>query len=154
MVFTGENILLLGAVLVFISIIISKTGFRFGVPTLLLFLLTGMMFGSDGMGLEFNSPESAQFIGMIALSIILFTGGMDTKFAEIKPIAVPGLILSTLALLITTILTGAFIYCLAMISGMNFNAYSIPSCRHNVIYRLGIGVQHPPFPENEPQAQS
>ena len=119
MVFTGENILLLGAVLVFISIIISKTGFRFGVPTLLLFLLTGMMFGSDGMGLEFNSPESAQFIGMIALSIILFTGGMDTKFAEIKPIAVPGLILSTLALLITTILTGGFIYCLAMISGMN-----------------------------------
>lgn len=119
MVFTGENILLLGAVLVFVGILISKTGFRFGVPTLLLFLLTGMMFGSDGLGLQFNSPEGAQFIGMIALSIILFTGGMDTKFAEIKPIAVPGLILSTLALLITTALTGAFIFCLSMISGMN-----------------------------------
>ncbi len=111
--------MLLGAVLVFVSILISKTGFRFGVPTLLLFLLTGMLFGSDGLGLQFNSPESAQFIGMIALSIILFTGGMDTKFAEIKPIVVPGLILSTLALLLTTALTGAFIFCLAMISGMN-----------------------------------
>lgn len=121
MVFTGENILLLGAILVFISIVISKTGFRFGVPALLLFLVTGMLFGSDGLGLQFNSPESAQFIGMIALSIILFTGGMDTKFKEIRPIAVPGLILSTVALLLTTLLTGAFIYCLAMISGMNMN---------------------------------
>ena len=127
MVFTGENILLLGAVLVFVSIIISRTGFKFGVPTLLLFLLTGMLFGSDGLGLEFNSPESAQFIGMIALSIILFTGGMDTKFSEIKPVAAPGLILSTLALLITTALTGAFIYCLAMISGMNMQVSMLTS---------------------------
>ncbi len=119
MIFTSENILLLGAVLVFVSIIISKTGFRFGVPTLLLFLLVGMLFGCEGFGLEFNSPKSAQFIGMIALSIILFTGGMDTKFAEIKPIAVPGLLLSTVALLITTLFTGGFIFCLAMLSGMN-----------------------------------
>ena len=119
MVFTGENILLLGAVLVFVSIIISKTGFKFGVPTLLLFLLTGMLFGSDGLGLQSNSPKYAQFIGMIALSIILFTGGMDTKISDIKPVVTPGLILSTLALLLTTALTGAFIFCLAMISGMN-----------------------------------
>ena len=119
MVFTGENILLLGAVLIFIGILISKSGFRFGVPTLLLFLLTGMLFGTDGLGLEFSSATSAQFIGMIALSIILFTGGMDTKFSEIKPVLVPGLLLSTLALLITTALTGAFIFCLAMMAGMN-----------------------------------
>lgn len=119
MIFTSENILLIGAILVFVSIVISKTGFKFGVPTLLLFLLVGMLFGSDGLGLQFNSPKSAQFIGMIALSIILFTGGMDTKFKEIKPIAVPGLLLSTVALLITTLFTGGFIFCLAMIAGMN-----------------------------------
>lgn len=119
MIFTSGNIILLGAVLIFVSILVSKTGFRFGVPTLLLFLLVGMMFGSDGLGLEFNSPESAQFIGMIALSVILFTGGMDTQIADIKPIITPGLILSTLALLLTTLLTGAFIYCLCMFTGMN-----------------------------------
>lgn len=119
MIFTSGNIILLGAVLIFVSILVSKTGFRFGVPTLLLFLLVGMLFGSDGLGLEFNSPESAQFIGMIALSVILFTGGMDTRIADIKPIITPGLILSTLALLLTTLLTGAFIYCLCMFSGMN-----------------------------------
>ena len=121
MIFTSENILLLGAILVFISILVSKTGFKFGIPTLLLFLLVGMMFGSDGLGLQFDSPHSAQFIGMIALSIILFTGGMDTQISDIKPIVTPGLILSTLALLLTTLLTGAFIYCLCMYAGMNIH---------------------------------
>ena len=82
MIFTAENILLLGSVLIFCSILISKTGYRFGIPTLLLFLLVGMLFGSDGLGLQFHSATDAQFIGMMALSIILFTGGMDTKFTE------------------------------------------------------------------------
>ena len=57
MTFTAENIFFLGAVLIFASIVISKWGYRFGVPTLLLFLFTGMLFGSDGLGLEFNSHE-------------------------------------------------------------------------------------------------
>lgn len=42
MIFTAENILLIGSVLIFSSILISKTGYRFGIPTLLLFLLVGM----------------------------------------------------------------------------------------------------------------
>jgi cell volume regulation protein A len=58
MTFTAENIFFLGAVLIFASIVISKWGYRFGVPTLLLFLFTGMLFGSDGLGLEFNSHEA------------------------------------------------------------------------------------------------
>lgn len=119
MVFTSGNILLLGSVMVFVGILISKTGFRFGVPTLLLFLLVGMLFGSDGLGLEFNSPTGAQFIGMIALSIILFTGGMDTKISDIRPILTPGLLLSTVALAITTLFTGAFIYGISRFAGMN-----------------------------------
>jgi len=51
MTFTAENIFFLGAVLIFASIVISKWGYRFGVPTLLLFLFTGMLFGSDGLDL-------------------------------------------------------------------------------------------------------
>ena len=81
---TAENILLVGSILIFTSILISKTGYRFGIPTLLLFLLVGMAFGSDGLGIQFNSASDAQFIGMIALSIILFSGGMDTRYADIK----------------------------------------------------------------------
>ncbi len=111
--FTTENIFLLGSFLVLVSIVISKTGYRFGIPTLLLFLFTGIAFGNEGLGLYFNSPADAQFIGMIALSVILFSGGMDTKFKEIKPIIGPGILLSTFGVIITTALTGAFIYALS-----------------------------------------
>lgn len=119
MVFTAENILLIGSVLIFSSIIISKTGYRFGIPTLLLFLLVGMLFGSDGLGLQFNSAEDAQFIGMIALSIILFSGGMDTKFQDIKPVLKPGIVLSTVGVVLTTVLTGVFIYFLSGLTHTN-----------------------------------
>ena len=47
MLFTAENILLVGSILLFVSIIVGKTGYRFGVPALLLFLVVGMLFGSD-----------------------------------------------------------------------------------------------------------
>ena len=94
-----------GAVLIFASIVISKWGYRFGVPTLLLFLFTGMLFGSDGLGLEFHSHEDAQLIGMLSLSVILFSGGMDTKRRDIEPVATQGLMLSTVGVLITTVIT-------------------------------------------------
>ena len=110
MLFTAENILLIGSVLIFVSIIISKTGYKFGIPTLLLFLIVGMFFGSDGLGLQFNNAEDAQFIGMIALSIILFSGGMDTKIADIRPVMAQGLVLSTIGVILTTLITGLFIF--------------------------------------------
>ena len=113
MSFTAENIFFLGAVLIFVSIVISKWGYRFGVPTLLLFLFTGMLFGSDGLGLQFHSHEDAQLIGMLSLSVILFSGGMDTKRRDIEPVVWQGLTLSTIGVLITTIVTGLLIYYLS-----------------------------------------
>lgn len=110
MILDTGNILLVGAILLFFSIIAGKAGFRFGVPALLLFLGVGMLFGSDGLGIQFNDPHGAQFIGMIALSIILFSGGMDTKYKEIKPILGQGIILATLGVVATTAITGYFIY--------------------------------------------
>ena len=107
---TAENFLLIGSVLIFISILISKAGYKFGIPTLFLFLLIGMLFGSDGLGIQFNSAEDAQLIGMMALSIILFSGGMDTKISEVRPVLVQGVLLSTVGVLLTTVLTGLFIY--------------------------------------------
>ena len=121
MIFTAENILLIGAVLIFCSILISKTGYRFGIPTLLLFLLVGMVFGSDGLGLQFNSASDAQFIGMMALSIILFTGGIDTKLQDIRPVLTQGILLSTVGVLMTTLLTGSFIYFLSSLTSMDFS---------------------------------
>lgn len=110
MLITTQNILLIGSVLLFISIMIGKTGVRLGIPVLLLFLMVGMGFGQDGFGIQFENPATAQFIGVVSLSIILFSGGMDTKIAEIRPVAGPGIILATLGVLLTTLFTGGFIY--------------------------------------------
>lgn len=123
MIFTGENILLIGSILLFVSIIVGKTGYRFGVPALLLFLVVGMIFGSDGFGLQFHNAKEAQFIGMVALSVILFSGGMDTKFSQIKPILAPGIVLSTFGVLLTAIFTGLFIWWL---SGMSWTNIYLP----------------------------
>ena len=78
---TTENVLLIGSILLFISILLGKTSYRFGVPTLIFFLLVGMLAGNDGIGkLEFNDPSVAQFIGIVALNFILFSGWLYTDW--------------------------------------------------------------------------
>ena len=72
MIITTGNILLIGSILLIVSIVFSKAGYRFGVPTLLVFLIAGMLFGTDGLGLQFDNASDAQFLGVIALSVILF----------------------------------------------------------------------------------
>lgn len=123
MFFTAGNILLIGSILLFVSVIVGKTGYKFGVPALLLFLIVGMIFGSDGLGLQFHNADEAQFIGMVALSIILFSGGMDTKYSDIRPILSPGIVLSTVGVLLTAMFTGIFIW---WISGMSWSNISFP----------------------------
>ncbi|MDR2585736.1 MAG: potassium/proton antiporter [Prevotellaceae bacterium] len=107
---TAENILWLGSILLFLSILTTRAGHRFGVPALLLFLGVGMLVGSDGLGIVFSNQRDAQFIGMIALIIILFSGGMDTKYSDIKPVATQGVVLATFGVLLTALFTGLFIY--------------------------------------------
>ena len=113
MTISPELLLLVGSILFFISMLIGKAGHRFGVPVLLLFLIVGMVFGSDGFGLVFENVQTAQTIGTICLTIILFSGGLDTKFSEIKPVIWPGVILATLGVFITAIITGLFTYWLS-----------------------------------------
>ena len=106
-----ELFILIGSILLFFSIIVGKTGYKFGVPTLLLFLLIGIIAGNDVLGLiEFNNPKIAQYIGVIALNIILFSGGMDTRIADIRPIVFAGITLATVGVLLTALITGFFIY--------------------------------------------
>ena len=120
-----ELILLVGSIILILSVFAGKAGFRFGLPSLLLFLGVGMLFGSDGLGIQFNSPQIAQFIGTLALSIILFSGGMDTKLSEIRPIASQGVVLATLGVLMTTFITGGFIYLVCHFTS-RFSSLSLP----------------------------
>jgi cell volume regulation protein A len=105
-----EFYFLVASILLIISIIAGKTSYRFGVPALLLFLLVGIFAGSDGLGIQFDSPKQAQLIGVVALNIILFSGGMDTRLSEIRPILWQGIILSTFGVLLTAFITGCFIF--------------------------------------------
>lgn len=106
---TIENILLVGSLLLFISIIAGKTSFRFGIPTLILFLATGMLAGSDGIaGIHFDDPQLAQLVGVVALNFILFSGGLDTNWQSVKPILWQGISLSTLGVLLTATSLGYF----------------------------------------------
>jgi cell volume regulation protein A len=104
-----ENILLLGSLLLFVSIVASKTSFRLGIPTLLLFLGIGMLAGSDGVGgIRFDDPKSTQFLGIIAMALILFSGGMDTKTESIRPVLKNGIALATIGVLVTALSVGWF----------------------------------------------
>lgn len=108
---TIENIVLVGSLLLFVSIIAGKTSYRFGVPTLLLFLSIGMLAGTDGIGeIYFDDPKLAQFIGIVSLNFILFSGGLDTNWKTVKPILREGIVLSTLGVFLTAISLGTFVW--------------------------------------------
>ena len=141
-----EQVLLIASVILFLSIFAGKAGYRFrSHHALLLFLGVGMLFGSDGLGIQFSDPNVAQFIGMLALSIILFSGGMDTKVAEVKPIASQGVVLATLGVLATTFITGGFIYWLFGLFGkyvtLTFPESFVAGGGH-VLYGLSLGFLH------------
>lgn len=111
MTLTTENILLVGSVLLLLSIIAGKTSYRFGVPVLILFLGIGMLAGVDGIGkIHFDDPKLAQFVGIVALNFILFSGGLDTHWPTVKPVLWQGISLSTIGVLLTALGLGAFIW--------------------------------------------
>ena len=111
MTLTTENILLIGSILLFVALIAGKTSYKFGVPGLILFLAIGMLAGSDGFGgIYFDNPRTAQFIGIVALNFILFSGGLDTGWQTVKPILWQGISLSTLGVMITALSVGLFVW--------------------------------------------
>ena len=109
MVLTLELVFIGIAVLFLISIIANKFSERLGVPALLIFLIVGMLAGSEGPGgIPFDDPTLAQLIGIIALAYILFSGGLDTRWEEIQPVLWQGIALSTIGVVLTAVLLGAF----------------------------------------------
>jgi len=102
-----ELLLLIGASLVLICILLFKFFDNFGIPILLLFLGIGMLAGSEGPGrLYFDDPRLAQAIGIIALVLILFAGGLDTKWSTVRPVVRTATTLSTLGVILTAFITG------------------------------------------------
>lgn len=104
-----EYILLWTATLILASVISSKLSDKFAIPALLLFLAVGMFAGSEGVGgIYFDNAQLAKSIGVVALIFIIFSGGLDTNWKETKSVVLPGIILSTLGVLLTALITGYF----------------------------------------------
>lgn len=106
-----EKIFLEVSILLVLSIFSSKASVKLGIPSLLLFLFLGIVAGREGLGaVQFNNTFVAQFLGIIALVYILFSGGYNTIWENVRPIFAKGLLLSTIGVFITAGVTGLFAY--------------------------------------------
>ena len=113
-----EWIFIVFSSLVILSILTIKLSNRFGIPSLVLFVAIGMLAGSDGLGgIYFDNPSLVQSMGIIALVLILFAGGLDTKWEGVRPILWKGLSLSTIGVLLTALLVGVFV---SWVQGFSF----------------------------------
>lgn len=105
--FSTDSFILLGALLLIIGVVVTKFSSKLGMPSLILFILVGMIMGSDGLGIIFfDNMEYAQLIGIIALVIILFEGGSQTEWPTIKKVLGPSLSLATLGVVLTSAIVG------------------------------------------------
>src|SRR6266487_1423643 len=98
--------ILLGAVLVMAGILSSLLALRFGAPLLLVFLLIGMLAGDSGPGqLRFDDVRTTYLVGSVALALILFDGGLKTRFQSIRAVLAPSMVLATIGVLLTALIT-------------------------------------------------
>lgn len=106
-----EVYLIIGSALFFVGVLLSPIALKTGAPLLLLFLLIGILMGEDGPGgLDWDNFELAYDIGSVALAIILFAGGLETHFGDVKKAWAPSLSMATLGVCLTTaIVAGALV---------------------------------------------
>jgi len=105
--FQTDSFILLVAILFIIGVLTTKFSARLGVPSLVLFIIVGMVLGHF---IYFDNAQVAQAIGIIALVIILFEGGMQTNFQSLKPVLIPSLSLATVGVIITSFITAFAAY--------------------------------------------
>ncbi|HWO42739.1 MAG TPA: potassium/proton antiporter [Candidatus Eisenbacteria bacterium] len=106
-----EHILIAVAVVVLLSVFASRASEKYGVPALLLFLFLGMLAGSEGPGgIHFDNPWLAQALGVTALSFILFSGGLDTQWSEVRSVSARSFVLSTVGVAVTAGIIGLFAF--------------------------------------------
>jgi len=105
--FLIDTLILVTGVLLLLGLASSKLAARLGMPVLVLFLLVGMIAGSEGIGgLDFEDYRLAHGIGTVALAVILFDGGLGTSLAAIRLSWKPSILLATVGVLVTAVITG------------------------------------------------
>lgn len=106
-----NEILFIAAILLISAVFLNKIGGKFGVPSLIIFILVGILAGSDGiLGIYFENYLMAQFVGIVAISYILFMGGLSIDIKELKPVCKEGSMLATLGVFLTGVIVGICSY--------------------------------------------
>ncbi len=106
-----EYILFGASLLLLLSIIASKVASKVRVPALIIFILVGIIAGSEGPGgIEFDDAWAAQLLGVIALAFIIFSGGLHSSWRQVRPVLWTGVSLSTIGVFLTAILVGLFVH--------------------------------------------
>lgn len=101
--FTINGIILICGIFLLMGVLMTRVSARAGVPSLVLFMIIGMILGSDISGLiYFSNAEVAQLVGVVALIVILFEGGLQTQWKNIRPVLGASLVLATFGVLMTT----------------------------------------------------
>jgi nucleotide-binding universal stress UspA family protein len=135
---TAQPLVLAAAVLLLGGVLLSKTSSRFGVPSLLLFLVLGMAAGSEGLlGIEFDDFELAQGYGVVALAFILFAGGLTTDWSRIRPVLAQGVALASVGVLLSAVALGALAWAERWSTGAG----------------MALALLHATYPLPEPEAR-
>src|SRR5882762_5403622 len=88
-------LMLVGCLVLLASIVATRLTHRIGLPSLLLFLGIGVLFGDSALGIEWNDVETSRNLGTVALAVILVEGGLTTRFSDIKHVLAPAAVLAT-----------------------------------------------------------
>ncbi len=134
--------ILIGSLLVGAAVFTSIFSTRFGAPLLLVFLLLGLVAGEDGLGIRFDDGRVAYFIGSIALAIILFESGFETRLSAFRAAALPALTLATLGVLVTAGIVGLaarFIFDWNWVSSMLLGTIVASTDAAAVFFLLRVG---------------
>lgn len=108
----AEHVYLGISILLILGVYASTLSRRIGIPALILFLVIGMLAGSEGLGgIYFDNPYVAQLLGTGALAFILFSGALNTDWRNVKTVAAGAASLASLGVLITALIVSAFVYC-------------------------------------------
>ncbi|RYU08799.1 potassium/proton antiporter [Nocardioides iriomotensis] len=106
-----DSVLLVGAVVMLVAILAVRVSVRAGLPSLLIYLLMGVVLGESGLGIRFDDANVAHALGFAALVLILAEGGLTTHWPDIRPAMRMGVALATLgvAVSVTVVAVGAHV---------------------------------------------
>lgn len=135
-------VIFVGAGLVLVAAFTSVLAFRLGAPLLFVFLCLGLLVGEDGLGIKFDDPSLAYFIGSLALAVILFDSGFVTRYSAFRVAAAPAVVLATAGVALTAAFVGLathFIVGLPLLEALLIGAIISSTDAAAVFFLLRVG---------------